>query len=160
MLKVRAILERESARSSGRRSTTSTSTMTSFKQNNSSCKRKRMNNLLSSAFSSPSSLCIQHQRDNFYLFRMSARKVKKLTLNSTPDCSHFRRTGMFRSHKTTHEYLVRWSINRGFFKCWYFRGRCRLSWRLRFKVAAYVLPKSHVTLPLFLNNNVACATPK
>ena len=68
------------------------------------------------------------------LRKMSTREVKKVvTLDWIQHETAVVLGGLerFRSHKTSHTYPARWSINRGFFKCWNFQGRGRSSSRCR-----------------------------
>ena len=60
----------------------------------------------------------------------------------------------FRSRKTSHKYQVRWSINRGFFKCRYFECRSRSSRRLVLNVPKIAL----VTEPLLHMKKISCDT--
>ena len=117
------------------RCTTSTWTTRPSKQIISSLETKRMNELFSRAFSTPSSLYIERHLDHFHVLRKtSAHEVKKVvTLDwiQPETTAVWRGLEGFRSHKTSHKCPALWSINRGFFKFWNFQGRRRSSWRRR-----------------------------
>ena len=98
-------------------SKTSTSTTTFFKQKNSSCQTKTMNKI--SIFYTVFEIHTTQPRLFPSLKNDVSSQIEKsyyLKLNATRDYSHFRRTGAFESHKTSHKYQVQRFTSRGLFK--------------------------------------------